>query len=188
MNGIFTLPYSEFAVSNKLNDVFKRHDCAIYIPVNRQQRGVDLIIHRNDSLSVARVQVKSSRTYPGDEKRDYPYYLWLNNFSERYKKNAADFYIICGMYAVPNERKRITTKSKIWKEIFLCYNDGEMSRLLKSIKTKTGNKDSFFGYGFCSSREVYLDRGFSSVKDKDASGNLLDNKIDEIIEFLSDTR
>jgi len=35
------------------------------------------------------------------------------------------------------------------------------------------------------SREVYLARGFSLVKDKDASGNLLDNKIDEIIEFLS---
>jgi len=185
MDGTFTLPYSEFAVANRLNSVFKRHNLAVYIPTSRQQKGVDLILHKNGTHNIARVQVKSSRTYYGDKNREYPYYLWLNNFVDRYEKGLADFYIIYGMYSVPNEKKRITTKHKIWKEIFICYNDKEMSTLLNSIKTKTGKKDAFFGFGFCSSKEVYLDRGFSAVKNKEASNNLLDNKTTEIIKFLS---
>ena len=187
MDGIITLPYSEFAVTNKLNSCLKRYDCSIYVPMSRQQKGIDLIIHKNSTKTIARIQIKSSRTYYGkDSGAEYPYYLWLNNFIGRYKKGVADFYIIFGLFAEPNTKQKITTKNKVWKEIYLCFNDNEMSSLLKSIRIKTSNKsDSFFGFGFKSSNEVYLGRGFHLVKNKDVSDNILDNKITEIIKFLN---
>lgn len=187
MEGIFTLSYSEYSVANKLNSLLKRHGCSIYIPASRQQKGIDLMIHKNGTRSIARIQIKSSRSYIGKEKSKYSYYLWLNNFVEKYEKNVSDFYIIYGLFSVPNSKDKITTKNKIWKEIFLCYSDKEMSTLLKRIKTKTDNKtDSFYGYGFNSSKEIYLDRGFSSIKNKNASDYLLDRRVNEIIEFLND--
>jgi hypothetical protein len=185
MENIITLPYSEYSVINKLNSLLKRKNCSIYIPVSRQQKGIDFIIHKNGTKNIARIQVKASRTYKGKQNSEYLYYLWFLNFIKKYKKNTADFYIIYGAYCEPNTRKRITSKKKIWNDLFLCFTDKEMYSFLKGIKMRTSNKpDKFFGIGFNSSNDIYLSRGFHYLKNKNISKYILDNRIKDILKLL----
>lgn len=66
MEPVFTLPYSEYAVANRLNDLFKTKDgYSLYVPASRQEEGVDLLLtSRNQGVTTtATIQVKASRTY-----------------------------------------------------------------------------------------------------------------------------
>ena len=190
MEGIFTLPYSEYAVANKLNELLGKNNCSIYIPTSRQQKGIDLIVNKNETKNIVRIQVKSSRTYiDGGKNPDFQYHLWLGNFINRYQKNLADFYIIVGIYAELNMEMKVSSKTKIWKELYLCYTDNEMYKLLKNVKTINKSKsDLFFGYSFTSPNKIYLSRGFKylSLNEREASADLLDNKIEYIKTILND--
>ena len=90
MEGIFTLPYSEYEVLNQLQKKLKKSEgYSFYIPTSRQQKGVDFIVNNNKSNKFCRFQVKSSRSYidrprklkSGEVKEvKYRFNLWFNNF------------------------------------------------------------------------------------------------------------
>jgi hypothetical protein len=64
MEGIITLPYSEYAVANKLNACFKKKEhYALFIPTSRQQKGIDLLLANLKSYKMATIQIKASRSY-----------------------------------------------------------------------------------------------------------------------------
>ena len=94
MDGIFNLPYSEFAVIDVVQKFLKKTDgYSVYVPVSRQQKGIDFIVHNYKTNKILRFQVKSSRAYINEPKEmnngkikapKYKYGLWLNNFIERF--------------------------------------------------------------------------------------------------------
>lgn len=188
MDGIFTLSYSEFEVINLIQKFFKKSEgYSVYIPVSRQQKGIDFIIHNYIKNKTIRFQVKSSRTYVhegrelknGDFKKpDFKYHLWLNNFHEKYEKDHCDYYIIFGLYPVYSSEKNI--KESFWKTILLCYSENEMFDLLGKIKTKKeGKMDRFFSYAFNSGDEIFNDRGLNEKVN--ATEFLLKNRIKDIL-------
>jgi hypothetical protein len=187
MDGIFTLPYSEFEVINVMQRFLKKSDGnSVYIPASRQQKGIDFIVHNFKTNRLLRFQVKSSRTYRNEEKElkngqiKLPKYinnLWFNNFIDKYEKGRCDYYILFGLYPGYSPEKNI--KSKFWKSILLCYNENEMLELLKKIKTKKEEKtDRFFSYGFNTGNEIFNERGLK--EDINATDHLLKNKIPKI--------
>jgi hypothetical protein len=181
MDGIFTLPYSEFSVIESLGGYFKKNEgFSAFVPVSRQQKGVDFIILNTRNGKVATFQVKSSRVYLPKEKdkSEFEYYMWLSNFSGKYEEGNADFYVIYGLYPVYDDGSKISSKSKFWKEIILCYPEKEMFAFLSKVMTKKGTPDRFFGYGFNSNGDVFVDRGLG--KKVDVKEYLLRNRVEEI--------
>jgi hypothetical protein len=80
-----------------------------------------------------RFQVKASRTYVHEarvlrngvvRRPKYRYYLWLNNFIDKYKKGNSDYYILFGLYPVYDNKKNI--KDRFWNSIILCFSEDEM--------------------------------------------------------------
>ena len=194
MEGIFTLPYSEYEVIVQLQKKFsKKEGFAFYIPTSRQQKGIDFIIHNDKKNIMKRIQVKSSRSYVDTPKTlksgkvksvKYKYNLWFNNFIDKYDKNNADYYILFGLFPVYTQDENIKSKDIFWKSLILCFNEKEMQELLKQVKTKREKKeDKFFGFGFNTEKEIFATRGFLNEENK--SNFLLDNKVDSIkSEFL----
>ncbi len=194
MEGIFTLPYSEYEVIVQLQKKFsKKEGFAFYIPTSRQQKGIDFIIHNDKKNIMKRIQVKSSRSYVDTPKTlksgkiksvKYKYNLWFNNFIDKYDKNNADYYILFGLFPVYTQDENIKSKNIFWKSLILCFNEKEMQELLKQVKTKREKKeDKFFGFGFNTEKEIFATRGFLNEENK--SNFLLDNKVDSIkSEFL----
>jgi hypothetical protein len=189
MEGIFTLPYSEYEVINKLQrKLGKINGNSFYIPTSRQQKGIDFILHNNESNKFLRFQVKSSRSYVQNPKKlkngeltevKYQYHLWFNNFLDKYEKDNADYYILFGLYPVYQQTKNIKSKSVFWKSLIMCFSEKEMNNILSEVKTKREKKiDKFFGFGFNSSHQIFGTRGFE--KDLDLSKYLLDNKLEEL--------
>jgi hypothetical protein len=187
MDGIFNLPYSEFEVINAMQRLLKKSDgYSVYIPVSRQQKGIDFIVHNFLKNKLLRFQVKSSRTYIHEAKElkkgkiklpKYKYNLWLNNFIDKYEKGRCDYYILFGLYPVYSTEKNI--KDEFWKNILLCYNENEMFAILEKIKTKKEEKtDRFFSYGFNTGNEIFNERGLK--EDINATEHLLKNKISQI--------
>ena|SRR3989344_752683 len=191
MEGIFTLPYSEYEVINKLQKkLTKAEGNFFYIPTSRQQKGIDFILHNNNKF--LRFQVKSSRSYIHTPKKlksgklkdvKYKYHLWFNNFLERYKENNADYYILFGLYNDYQQKKHIKSKFVFWKSLILCFSEKEIHEILKKVKTKREQKtDNFFGLGFNIDNQIFGTRGFE--EDLDLSEYLLENKLNELKEKL----
>jgi hypothetical protein len=182
MEGIFTIPYSEYAIINNLNQHFKKQDgFSIFIPTNRQEKGIDFIIMNTNNKKVITVQVKSSRVYfPAitNKKREYQYYLWLSNFIKKYEIGNADYYMIFGSYPVYESNTNIGAKYKFWKEIILCYSEKDMFNLLKNVKTKQGKPNSFFDFGFNNEDDICSVRGLD--KPLKSRKHLLLNQLDNI--------
>ena len=187
MDGIFTLPYSEFEVINIIQKHFKKKDgFSVYIPTSRQQKGVDFIVHNCLNNKILRFQVKSSRYYFNEpcEKNgelkipEFKYSLWFRNFIDKFNKSICDYYVLFGLYPVYSTKNNI--KSDFWKTILLCYSSNEMYELLNKIKTVRELKpDRFFSFGFNNGNEIFNVRGF--IKNQDASKHLLKNKISTMI-------
>lgn len=179
MDSIFTIPFSEYSVIEHIQrELKKKEGFSVFIPTSRQQKGIDFLLHYAKNNRTLRFQVKSSKTYIHDPKRSskkrYNYYLWLNNFIEKYEKGNSDYYIIFGLYPVYDNRKNI--KSKFWKSIVLCYSEEEMFELLNQVKTKKEQKvDPFFGYGFDNDTKIFATRGLA--EEIDSSQYLLKNQI-----------
>lgn len=191
MDGVFTLPYAEFEIVNRFQNIFKRNaGYSIYIPVSRQEKAVDFLLLNSKLNSVARFQVKSSRTYIHEARTKnnalnppkYRYHLWLNNFKNRYSEGLADFYIIFGLYPAYDTTKSIM--SDFWKSMILCLTDEEMGDLLNKVKTKKERKaDRFFSFSFNEPTLVFGTRGF--LTEVDFSHYLLNNRIEEIKKWIS---
>lgn len=191
MNGVFTIPYSEFEIVNRFQSIFKRSvGYSVYIPASRQEKAIDFLLLYSKAKSVARFQIKSSRTYiheartkkNGDLKLPkYRYHLWLNNFRSKYSEGATDFYVIFGLYPVYDTSKSIV--SDFWKTMILCLTDKEMGDLLRQVKTKKEQKeDRFFCFSFNVPTQVFGTRGF--LTEVDFSHYLLGNRIETIENFL----
>ncbi|PKN96329.1 MAG: hypothetical protein CVU43_21280 [Chloroflexi bacterium HGW-Chloroflexi-5] len=187
MDGIFTLPYSEFEIVNIFQDKFKKSSgYSLYIPVSRQEKGVDFILFNSKIKSVKSFQVKSSRAYIHETKikkngelkpPKYRYHLWLNNFKRRYSQGLADFYLIFGLYPAYDKSKSMT--SDFYKTMILCFTDKEMGDLLDQVKTKKeGKEDRFFSFSFNLPEKIFGTRGF--VSETDFSRHILENQIETI--------
>ena len=179
MEGIITLPYSEYAVANKLNGYFKKKDgYAVFIPASRQQKGVDLILANLNANKMVKIQIKASRSYQTNGKDpEYTYGLWFNNFIDKYQKGNADYYILYGIY--PEYTGKNLASKKIWKDIYHCFSEKEMSTLLNKVKLRRSDKkDTFFGLVFNNDKKIKTERGFR--KEEDLTDYLLQNKIGEI--------
>ncbi|MBF6600353.1 MAG: hypothetical protein IVW36_07580 [Dehalococcoidia bacterium] len=145
---MFTLPYSEYAVAQQLQEVLPKKDgYAISIPLGRQNKGWDLIAHSSESHRAATIQVKSSRSYSGvpaktsRARKRFTHYFWFNNFE--WQTNAADFYVLFGLYPLPDGKALDkSTPSKWWVHRSLLFTSQEMKEFLDPIEGK------FFDFGF----------------------------------------
>lgn len=190
MDGIFSLPYSEFEAIHQIQKLFKKKKgYAVFIPVSRQQKGIDFIIMNTKSKKSLRVQVKSSRHWLGREKskkakeETLKYNFWFNNFLKRYKKGTADLYLLFGLYPIYEPGDNNIDSREIWKSIILAFTDNEMYKFLKKIKIKGERKeDRFFYIGFTSPSAIYITRG--RPKQEKLPGHLLADRVKEIQAML----
>jgi hypothetical protein len=166
MDAHFSLPYSEFAVIDAVQKELQKNvtnnmDFSFYIPVSRQEKGIDFILLNKKTNRVAKFQVKSSRFYPKKPKRenDLIYHFWFNNFINKYTPGVADYYILFGLYPDYDLEKKIN--SEYWNQMILCVPDNEMAQILKKVLTKKEQKqDRFFALSFNSPKEIHGSRGF----------------------------
>ena len=185
MEGIFTLPYSEYEAINQLTHSFKKSDgFAFFIPLSRQQKGIDFLMLNQNSNKILKVQVKASRSYKhSKETKNFIYGLWFNNFIDNFNERNADLYILFGLYPYLSDGKNIKSKKRIWKSIILCFDSKEMYDLLLNVKTKKEQKkDRFFGFGFNETDEIFKERGFN--KQEKISNHLLKNYYKKIEDML----
>jgi hypothetical protein len=180
MEGIFTLPYSEYDVINIMSKLLgKSEGYFAYIPVSRQQKGVDFIIHSEKSNKYLKVQVKSSRSYI----KNNIFFFWFNNFVDKYKDGNADLYILYGLYPSLNNQDKVNSKQKAWSSFILCFSEKEMNDFLNKVKNKkTDTPNKFFGIQFEDQNRITTERGFNI--EQDLSKHLLSNYIKNIKEML----
>ena len=190
MDPVFALPYSEYAVVDRFaKQLSKKQGFSIYVPVSRQEKGVDFLVHNSKKQRSLRFQVKSSRSYVNNDKKSLSkghlrYTLWFNNFRKRYMTGEADYYILFGLYPDFTVDNKIAAKKSFWSPLILCFRDEEMKALLDSVLTKKERKpDRFFYIAFDSPDQVYGTRGFPSRLD--LTGNLLERQIPNIIKELT---
>lgn len=188
MEGIFTLPYSEYDVIQQIQKgIQKQKGYSIFVPTSRQQKGIDFIIANNHKKRIVRVQVKSSRAYEDknnlENKKKYRYNFWFNNFLDKYNPKLADLYMLYGLFPIYSNKKNIKSKTDFWDSIIIVFTNKEMEKFLRNVKIKSANKsDRFFGIGFDKVNEMYATRGFS--KNKNISKHLLQNKFQSIIKRI----
>ena len=188
MDPVFTLPYSEFVVAQQLAQLLPaKLGFSIHTPLSRQQKGVDLVVvRRRGRHSWAKtIQVKSSRTYSRrpvtkvqrkSSARRFRFYTWLKTFD---CPPEADFFCLVALYPsvdVAQHRER----GSWWSPLILVFTQGEMRRLLRSIRTAKGKPDSMFGFGFDEADEVFQTRGYRGRKQRDFSRHLLSRRVGSI--------
>lgn len=189
MEPVFSLPYPEFCVAQRLSWLLSSaKGYSVYVPVSRQQPGVDLVIarRRGRQMHVASVQVKSSRTYSSPtatarKKRPFRYYTWFNNFD---CPPQADFFCLISLYpAVDAAQKR--ELGTWWAPQILLFSQSEMRRFLRQVRTVGGKRDRMFGFGFDRPDEAIQTRGDQARRFKDFSGYLLTRQLHTLRGFLS---
>lgn len=190
MDAYFSLPYSEFAAIDAVQKEMRKNkksknnmDFSFYIPVSRQEKGVDFVLLNKKTNKVAKFQVKASRYYEGNpqKKNDLKYNFWFNNFIKKYTPGMADYYILFGLYPVYDLKKKIN--SKYWKQMILCVPDKEMRTILNKVLTKKEKKqDRFFALSFDNLDKIQGSRGF--VNEMRFEQFLLDKKISCIMNFF----
>ncbi|MBU0459815.1 MAG: hypothetical protein KJ771_03330 [Nanoarchaeota archaeon] len=189
MEGIFTLPYSEYEAISQIQKKLKKSEgYSCYIPTSRQQKGVDFIIHSSNTNKFLRIQVKSSRSYTQKPKQlksgksstvKYKNYLWFNNFIDKYEKDNADYYLLFGLFPIYNQKSNIKSKTDHWDSVVICVSEKKMFNILKNVKTKKEKKkDRFFDIAFNEKNKIFGIRGFPS--ETDLSEFLLSNMTDEL--------
>lgn len=192
MEPIFILPYPEYIIVGELSKYFsKKEGYSVMIPNSRQQKGFDLLLYNNKTKKSLSIQVKSSRTYggnPNKKRSKYPerkFYTWFNTF--HIEKGYADYYILFGVYPKSVHNKKLDKSRKISKwysYILLLFNEDEMIKFLKELKTKKGDKqDSKFSFGFDNEEKIFLTRG--AIDQPEITKFLFKNKVREIKERIS---
>lgn len=187
MEGTFSLPYSEYDTIRQLLDYFpKRSGYGIYIPVSRQQQGVDFLISRSDTSRVLKCQVKSSRSYHW-EGTDYPYRFWYNNFIKTYRRGVADVYFFFGLYPVHISGRKVTESSRHWRSIILAVPDRRIRFILSKARTNKGKYDRFWSFGIGISKSGYANRVVgtrSGLTGYDLTRYLLEHQSDALQRML----
>jgi hypothetical protein len=190
MEPIFSLLYSEFCVAHELARLLPApKGYSLYVPVSRQQRGVDLLIarRRNQRIGVASIQVKSSRTYPQPtptartKKKPFCYESSFPNFE---CPSEADFFCLVWFYPAVNKAQR-RELGTCWAPQILLFSQTEMRQFLRRVRTKGGKRDSRFYFGFNQAGEAVQTRGDSKRRLRDFSKYLLSRRLAKLSRFLS---
>jgi hypothetical protein len=185
MEPVFTLPYPEYYVARELSKFFKKEEgYSILIPLSRQQKGFDLVILNQRTKKQLTVQVKSSRTYPGEaskrktKRERRKHYTWFNKFE--IDLGDSDYYILFGLYNKESKKIRLDHSrdvKKWYSAILLAFDENEMMDLLKSFD------DTKFSFGFDTEDEILLTRGKKNSEDK-LTHHLILNKITRMKKIL----
>ncbi len=187
MENIFSLNYPEYATINRISKILKGTGYSAFIPVSRQQKGVDFILQNNKKPNhTVRFQVKSSKVYPENKlktfnnKKEYGLTLWFNNFinSGQYEKGNSDYYLFFGVY--PIFTKYTTKKSRKlndWKEILLCFKEEYLFSHIKENERFLYIHFSLNENGNVS--DVLATRGFK--EHTDVTDYLIENQLKEIL-------
>lgn len=157
----FSIEYPEYHIAEELQKIFpKKDNYAICIPMSRQQKYYDLLLHNANNKRCITIQVKSSRTYL-ENKKEYNFYAWLNTFEVN---EFSDLYFIYTSYPQFDE---VTFSPKAdFKTKILVFKQDEMKEIIQTIKTKSGKPDMFFGFGFNIKDDgIFGTRGFDTKKD-----------------------
>ena len=188
MEPVFTLPYSEFCVAQRLQRLFPSSaGYSTYVPMSRQQPGVDLVLvrRRRGRTMAATIQVKSSRTYSRRARAvhrvtRFRYYTWFSAF--KCSENA-DFYCLIALYPAVDARQRRELGSW-WSPMILVFSQREMRKFLAKVKTVGGKRDRMFGFGFDSPEAVYQTRGDRLRRFLDFSEHVLERRTTDLQRFL----
>jgi hypothetical protein len=184
MEPVFTIPYSEYAVANRLSSHFPAKDgFSILIPASRQQKGMDLVLARRShrGLRAITLQVKSSRTYSpkpakGVVAKKFSFNTWFNRFDV---PDEADYVLLVGLYP-PEEGRTRSRRPTWWTEMVLVFTHDEMASFMAGVKTLSGKPDRMFGFGFDEPFEVIQTRGDEKRHLKDFSSHLLERRVDQL--------
>ncbi len=175
----FSIDYPEYHIAGLLQKEFpKQSNFSMSIPLSRQQKYYDLLLHNGNNKKCLTFQVKSSRTYifaDADTSVHYNYYAWLNNFKTA--NNFSDYYFIFISFPL-FDTKTFRPKTAFGTKI-LVFDNNEMSTLLANInRTKKGHPDKFFSFGFnIGDNRIFGERGFPKSPRKEFTDNLYENKI-----------
>ncbi len=182
----FTIPFPEYDIANTLQKEFpKKDNFSVAIPLSRQQKFYDLLLINGATKKSVTIQVKSSRTWPGQPKKKegFQFYSWLNYFDVR--DNYSDFYFVYMTFPVMDKNFRPSAK---WDRKILVFNQREMVNILSMVKTKAGKQERFFSFAFnVDDGEICGARGFRhlGLGTQEFSKNLLENKLAEIKKKLA---
>jgi len=168
MEPIFTLRYSEWLVADLLRkELPKRQGYSIYLPLSRQEKGVDLLVTRRarGKSRTVTLQVKYSRNWE-DKRRNatFPFIMSFNVFdvSER-----ADFFVLTTLFP-GYTRPGTGAKRTRWLPLILVFTRREMSRLISSLRTRSGRPEHRFYFSFTPPGHVFLTRGAPEPKNYSA--------------------
>jgi hypothetical protein len=113
----------------------------------------------------------------------FQYTFWFNNFIDRCEPNAADVYLLFGLYPTYDVSKNIKSKGQFWKSFVLAFTDPEMREFLDRVRTKKENKrDRFFYISFNDPSKIVVTRGMNDGLE--ISQHLLANKVPELVKQL----
>ncbi len=145
MESAFRLSYSEHEVAGRLQDLLRRPKdvFSVTLPLSRQNKGWDLLVHSSISGRAARVQVKASRCYlePKRAKRGFSHLFFFNNFRPRLL--GADFFVLFGVSPTLDSRIHTSARySKHWEHKTPVLTQREVDAFLPPDTQK------FFYIGF----------------------------------------
>jgi hypothetical protein len=192
---VYTLPYSEFCVAQQLSRFLPpSRGYSLYAPISRQEPGVDLVVVRRTRTGAraATIQVKSSRTYskPAPIRRltrpfENPVWLQYHTWYKWFEcPPQADFFCLVALYPAVDAQQR-RELGTWWAPQILLFSQREMRRFLASLKTKTGKRDTMFGFGFNDPNTAYQMRGDARRRFNDFSSHVLSRRAPLLRRFLS---
>lgn len=189
MDTVFTIQWPEFQLANRLQKMLKKKDgYSIYIPLSRQEKGVDLVLLKksiNGGSRALTIQVKASRVYmskppknPG--KTYFRFNTWFNRFVVQPE---ADLYLLYGTYA-PDPNRTLKVGAKWYQDSTLMFTNEEMKIFIDSCLTVKEKPDGKFGFGFDDNTKIYQTRRDRDKQLKDYPQHLLEKRLERIAEML----
>lgn len=180
----FSIDYPEYHIAGILQNDFKKSDhYSVSVPLSRQQKYYDLLLHNAANKKTLAIQVKSSRTYINNnptKPTDYNYTAWLNAFTS---SPFCDFYFIYipfPLFDMETYRPKATQALHL-----LVFSEEEMINILSTRKlTKSGKQDKFLYFSFnIGAPDIYGTRGFETMG-TNFTPNLYLNKLSEIKKLI----
>lgn len=140
----------------------------MYVPVSRQQAGIDFVIVRGDQF--LRAQVKSSRHYEWVESPILRF--WYTKFA--YHPNGADLFFFFGLYPQFKKGKKVSDRHLHWQKLILVFSDAEIGKI---IKRQGGDRFLQFGIDPVTPSEKLVVRGTrGGVMGETLTTHLLENR------------
>jgi hypothetical protein len=188
MDPVFTLPWTEFHLADRLRTLLAKKDgYSIFIPLSRQEKGTDLAILRSSDSGkkFVTLQIKASRTWLAEprksEKRRFKYTMRFNRSSV---PKEADFFLFLGMYS-PEIQRTQRIEEGWYRDCTLLLTKAETEKLMTDCKTGSGTADIMFYFGFDTPEAIFQTRGTCDGSQRDFSDKLLDRRLHILKQALS---